>query len=266
MIKDFRLKNSPEKLPIFQFHSLQKFSDEVEHAVLSRLGGLSKKPFDSLNVSFTVDDNADDVLANRKIICAAFGLEEDKLLAANQVHGKEICAVDETFLEGHKAHRDVDDVDAFVTNVRGAALMMKVADCQALLMFDPAEKVIAAVHAGWRGLMKDISGATIALMKKKFNVKPEHLVVGIGPSLGPCCSFFSDPQQELSDDFEPYIAHNNTVDLWKFSTDQLVRHGIRPEHIEHARVCTMCGAGGKFYSFRRDRGITGRFGAMIFLK
>lgn len=234
--------------------------------MLSRFGGVSKKPFDSLNVSLTVDDSQDDVLDNRKIIGAAFGLEEGKLISANQVHGKDICVVDEPFFAGHKLHGDVDDVDAFVTNVREVALMMKVADCQAILMFDPVEKVVAAVHAGWRGLMKDISGATIALMKKKFNVKPEHLVVGIGPSLGPCCCFFSDPHQELSADFKPYIAHNNTVDLWKFSTEQLVKHGIRPEHIEHARVCTMCGAGGKFYSFRRDRGVTGRFGALIFLK
>jgi len=258
MIKEFR-----KNLPVFQFHSIQKYSDQVEHAVLSRLGGVSSGAFESLNVSLTVDDRAENVLKNREIICRAFGLEDDKLVSANQIHGKDICVVDEAFLATHKPNRDVDNIDAFVSNVPGVALMMKVADCQAIVMFDPVERVVAAVHAGWRGLMKDISGATIDLLKRKFNVKPEHLVVGIGPSLGPCCSFFSDPQRELSADFKPYIAHNNTVDLWEFSTDQLMRHGVRPEHVEHARVCTMCGGGGKFFSFRRDHGVTGRFGVII---
>jgi len=260
------IKNYRKDLPIFQFHSLQKFSDEVDHAVLSRLGGVSKKPFDSLNVSTTVDDSTEDALRNRSIICGSFGLAPERLIAANQIHSSNVRVVDDALLSSHEANRDIDDVDAFVTNVRGAALMMKVADCQAILMFDPYQKVIAAVHAGWRGLMKDISGEAIEVMKKQFGVKPEHLVVGIGPSLGPCCSFFSDPRKELSPDFEPYIKSDNTVDLWKFSTDQLIRHGVQADRIEHARVCSMCGAGEKFYSFRRDRGVTGRFGVLIVLK
>jgi hypothetical protein len=260
------LKNYRKDLPIFQFHSLQKFSDEVDHAVLSRQGGVSQKPFDSLNVSLTVDDSADDVLKNRSMICGAFDISEERLIAANQVHGKKVMVIDDAIARNHQSHRDVDDVDAFVTNIPGVALMMKVADCQALLMFDPAQKVVAAVHAGWRGLMQDISGETINVLKKDFGVKPENLIVGIGPSLGPCCSFFSDPRVELSGEFEPYIDGKNKVDLWKFSTDQLVKHGIKPDHIEHARVCSMCGAGDKFYSFRRDRGVTGRFGVLILLR
>lgn len=259
------IKNYRKDLPIFQFHSLQKFSDQVDHAVLSRLGGVSQKPFDSLNVSLTVDDRNEDVLDNRENICTSFGLDEERLISANQIHSRNVCVVDEKLLSGYEPHRDIEDVDALVTNLPGVGLMMKVADCQAILMFDPFQKVVAAVHAGWKGLMQDVSGATIAVMKKKFNVKPEHLVVGVSPSLGPCCCFFSDPHKELPKSFAPYISNKNTVDLWKYSTDQLVRHGIKPDHIEHARVCTMCGAGEKFYSFRRDRGVTGRFGALIYL-
>ncbi len=260
------IKNYRKDLPIFQFHSLQKFSDEVDHAVLSRLGGVSKKPFDSLNVSLTVDDSVEDVLRNRSIICDAFDLEENNLVTANQTHSKNVCIVDEDMLAKYQPRREVDDVDAFVTNVSGVALMTKVADCQGIVMFDPVQKVIAAVHAGWRGLMQDVGGAAIAVMKKKFKVKPEHLMIGISPSLGPCCSFFSDPKKELSPDFKPYINMNNTVDLWQFSLDQLLRHGVQSDHIELARVCSMCGGGEKFYSFRRDRGVTGRFGTMIVLR
>jgi hypothetical protein len=260
------IKNYRRELPIFQFHGLQKFSDQVEHGVLSRLGGVSNKPFDSLNISLTVDDSSDDVLINRKIVCDSFGLDEKNLISANQVHGKKVVVIDETAALNHETNRDIDNADGFITAVPGVALVMKIADCQAILMFDPVRKVAAAVHAGWRGLAKDISGEAIALMKKKFGVKPEHLVVGVSPSIGPCCCFFSDPRKELSRDFEPYINMNNTVDLWSFSTDQLKKHGVQSDHIEHARVCTMCGGGEKFYSFRRDRGVTGRFGTLIFLR
>jgi len=272
MLKNYRPQNFQKsahrdlKLPIFQFHSLQKFSDEVEHAVLSRLGGVSKKPFDSLNVSFNVNDNASDVQQNRQLVLKAFGLANKSLVSAIQTHSKNVCVVDKNFMENYEAGYEVNDVDAFITQEPGVALMVKVADCQAILMFDPVQKVIAALHAGWRGLMQDISGETIAVLQKNFGVKSENLIVGISPSLGPCCSFFSDPYQELSKDFKPYIKQNNTVDLWKFSTDQLVRYGVKADHIELARVCSMCGGGEKFYSFRRDRGVTGRFGVLIFLR
>ena len=260
------IKNFQKKLPIFQFHLLQKFSGDFEHAVLTRAGGASAGAFESLNVRFNVGDDAANVKRNRATICKALGVAEKWLVSADQTHSKNVCVVDEVMMEGRGAGEEIADVDAFVTNLRDVALMMQVADCQALLFFDPVKKVVAAVHAGWRGLMKDVSGATIAVMKKKFGVKPENLLVGIGPSLGPCCAFFSEPARELSADFKPYINFNNTVDLWSFSSAQLVKHGVRPEHIENARVCTMCDAGKKFFSFRRDHGVTGRNGALIFLR
>lgn len=135
------IKNYRKDLPIFQFHSLQKFSDQVDHAVLSRKGGVSKKPFDSLNVSLTVNDRAEDVLRNRKIIAKSFGIAEKRLISANQVHSKKVVVIDEDTAARHQANRDIDNVDAFVTNIPKVALMIKVADCQSLLMFDPVQKV-----------------------------------------------------------------------------------------------------------------------------
>ncbi len=133
------------------------------------------------------------------------------------------------------------------------------------MFFDPVKKVIAAVHAGWKGLVQDISGEAIQIMQKRFGVNPANLIVGISPSLGPCCSFFTDPEKELPPNFRPFIKYNKCVDLWSFSVRQLELHGILPQQIELARVCTFCGGGGRFFSFRRDRGVTGRFGALIYL-
>ena len=251
---------------MFQFHSLQKFSDEVAHAVLSRAGGFSKKPYDTLNVSFTVSDEAAAVRKNRKLVCRSFGIPEENLIAGHQIHSKYVVVINDKILGSHKAYEDIENVDAFVTDKPGVALMIKAADCQSILMFDPVQKVVAAAHAGWKGLAQDISGEALKVMKKHFKVKPENVMVAVSPSLGPCCAFFSNPEKELPPSFKPYIAYNKTVDLWQFSIDQLKKHGVQAKHIELARVCTMCGGGDKFYSFRRDRGMTGRFGTVIVLK
>jgi YfiH family protein len=213
-----------------------------------------------------VDDNKKTVARNRRFICKNFDLEPDHLISAHQTHSKNVMVFGEEAERYHTADKEYENIDALVTNMPGTALMVKVADCQAIVMFDPVQKVIAVVHAGWKGLAQDVSGAAIRLMKRQFKVKPENLFVGISPSLGPCCAFFTHPEKELPPEFSPYIHTNKTVDLWSFSTEQLKKHGIQPEHIELARVCTMCGAGGKFFSFRRDRGMTGRFGALLFLK
>ncbi len=255
-----------KNLPVFQFHLLQKFSDDVEHAITSKIGGASKGPFASLNLNFTVGDKAEDVVKNREILCTALGLEKQNVIGANQTHSKNILVVDEKFVQFQAQNEEVDNIDGFVTALKEIGLLIKVADCQAILIFDPVKKVIAAVHAGWKGQVQDISGEAIKIMVNDFGSRPENILVGISPSLGPCCAFFSDPAKELPPTFAPFILNEDRVDLWSYSLWQLEQHGILPENIELARVCSFCGGGEKFFSFRRDRGITGRFGALIFLK
>ncbi len=266
-------------LPAFQFHLLQKFSDRANHAVFSRHGGVSNKPYDSLNVRFGIGDRHENVIENRRRICGALGLECDRLVSANQTHSKNVAVVDEKVLEklrdGVRAGEhgfgllELDDKDALVTDLNGVGLMIQVADCQAILMFDPVKGVAAAVHAGWKGLAQDIGGATVAVMREKFGVDPANILVGVAPSLGPCCAFFSNPEKELPASFHKFIDARKRVDLWSFSIEQLQKHGVRQGNIEFARVCTQCGNGKdidgshKFFSFRGEQGITGRFGAVI---
>lgn len=269
-------------LPVFQFHLLQKFSDDLEHAVTCRIGGVSKAPYDGLNLSFSVGDDEKAVKKNRQILSEALGVKN--IVGANQTHSKNILVIDEEFARYCDLAPEPNNIDGFVTALSGIGLLLKVADCQAILMFDPVKKVIAAVHAGWKGQVQDISGQAIKIMRENFGVDPANILVGISPSLGPCCAFFSDPRSELPKSFEPFILDNNRVDLWGYSLWQLQQHGILPEHIELARVCSFCGghgedkaslqnlarsqnpAQGKFYSFRRDLGITGRFGGLIALR
>lgn len=260
-----------ESLPAYQFHTFQKFSDQLGHAVFSRDGGVSKKPYDSLNVRFGVGDNEKNVKKNREKICDSLGIEKNNLISANQTHSKNIKVVDELFLKNY-AGQEIDKIDGFVTALPDIALMIQVADCQAILFYDQTKKVVAAIHAGWRGLAMDISGAAIRMMRKEFGVDSANILVGIAPSLGPCCSFFSNPESELPCKFEKFIDKQKRVDLWSFSLAQLQNHGIPKRNIELARVCTQCGNGQKkdgsasFFSFRGNMGITGRFGVTICIK
>jgi len=261
-------KTTIKNLPVYQFHLLEKFSGTVGHAVLGREGGVSKKPFDSLNVRFGIGDKLLNVAKNRALICKALGIEAQNLISAEQTHSRNVQVIDEDFLRG-KPSGECYGVDAFVTTVPGVALMIQVADCQAMLMYDPSHQVVAAVHAGWKGLALDISGETIGVMKKKFGSDPSDILVGVAPSLGPCCAFFSEPKKELPEEFHKFIDSESRVDLWSFSLEQLLGHGIAREHIELARVCTQCNNGqdiearGRFFSFRGEKGITGRFGVLI---
>jgi YfiH family protein len=264
-------KTSANNLPLYKFHLLEKYDDRIGHAVLSREGGISKPPYDSLNVRFGIGDRQENVIKNRATICKALGIDQERLVSAEQTHSCNVRIVDELFLN-EKPPGEVYGVDAFITKIHGVALMMQVADCQAQLMYDPKQNVVAAVHAGWKGLAQDISGATIALMKEHFGCNPANILVGIAPSLGPCCAFFSNPEQELPKNFHRYIDEEKRVDLWSFALEQLAKHGIEAGHVELARICTQCNNGadkesrGRFYSFRGEKGITGRFGVLIWLK
>ncbi|MBU0668134.1 peptidoglycan editing factor PgeF [Patescibacteria group bacterium] len=250
-----------QNVQAYQFHLLQKFSDQVSHAVFSRNGGVSSPPYDSLNVRYGIGDSHSNVDENRKIILKVLGFK--RLVSANQTHGKNVLIVDDEFLNFQPAGVEPDDIDAFVTDARGVALMIQVADCQAILMYDPKKQVVAAVHAGWKGLAADISGETLTVMRMNFGCNPADLLVCISPSLGPESAFFSNPEEELPSSFAPFIDSQKRVDLWEFSTTQLQSHGVRKRNIELARICTQRDNGENFFSFRGEGGITGRFGVVI---
>jgi copper oxidase (laccase) domain-containing protein len=167
-------KTAVKNLPLYRFHLLEKFDDRVGHAVLSRDGGVSKPPYDSMNVRFGIGDRLEDVVKNRGIVCDALGLDIEKLVSAEQTHSKNVMVVEEPALaaqpadddagpdETEPAQREFYGVDAFVTGQSGRPLMIQVADCQAQLLYDPVRNVAAAVHAGWKGLAQDIAGETIS--------------------------------------------------------------------------------------------------------
>ena len=263
----------------FQFENLAQLP-QVRHAVFTRQNGRSQGPYRSLNVSYGVGDDRRDVLQNRRIVSNCLGAEE--VIFVDQVHGTRVAAYTDAggFATEEILPEDMDTevwigpqngvecdrgrqmtADALVTDAPNRFLGIQVADCQSILMVDPLRYVVANVHAGWRGTIKNVIGRTVQVMQQRFGVLPADIIAGIGPSLGPCCAEFVNYQQEIPEAFWGYKDDRQHFDLWSLSCDQLCDTGVLAGNIELSRLCTKCGTD-HFFSYRGE-GVTGRFAAVI---
>lgn len=145
--------------------------------------------------------------------------------------------------------------------------MVRFADCQGVLFFDPISRVVAAVHSGWRGNVQNIIGKAAKKMVEEFGCSAENILVGISQSLGPCHAEFGDPVRELPEWMQKYVGKNagvkeRHVDLWQCSFDQLTEEGVLPKNIEIMRRCTVC-ENDTFFSYRVEGEKCGRMGVVI---
>jgi copper oxidase (laccase) domain-containing protein len=124
--------------------------------------------------------------------------------------------------------------------------------------------VVAAIHSGWRGSVANIIGRTVAAMVETYGARPERMVAGIGPSLGPCCAEFIHYRQEMPEPLWRYKDDGCHFDFWRLSRDQLRAAGVADRRIETCGLCTRCRTD-LFYSYRGEK-TTGRFAAVIGLR
>jgi len=268
-----------------EFEKLAKLPG-IRHSVFTRNTGVSTGPFRSLNISFGVGDDDQNVRRNREIISKC--LNEEDLVFADQVHGSRVMVFSKddnnstTFdsdLCGEveppeilnkqigvsnpdSEHKHVGD--ALVTNIRKKNLAIQVADCQSVIMCDPVQQVVANVHSGWRGSINNIVGFTIKVMKKSFGCFAGDIVAGIGASLGPCCAEFVNYEKEIPKKYWKYKDDSDHFDFWSLSHDQLCQAGVLTDNVDLSRLCTKCDPD-RFFSFRGE-GTTGRFASIIGLK
>jgi len=263
---------SHKSINTFLFENLSH-QNEIMHFISTRDGGVSKPPFDTLNLSFNVSDDPKHVASNRKLLSSALGFKIESLTTAKQVHGNKVAVITKEMRgKGSNDYKSaLDGIDAMVTDVSGTLLMIQVADCVPLLLYDPKQKVIAAAHAGWRGTVLEIARHTVSSMVKRFKSDPAYIYVGIGPSIGPCCY---EVGQEIIQEASKRLKHHddliitrdgkNFFALWKANKSQLIEAGIPASNIEVSGICTHCESK-TFFSSRANNGITGRFGAGIML-
>ena len=179
----------------------------------------------------------------------------------NQAHGKDILVLRQ---DSPLSVKKTTSVDAMITHMPGLALMVKQADCQGIIVFDPIKNVISNVHCGWRGNTSDILGSVVRRMRSSFGSKESDLIAAIGPSLGPCCAEFIDYKQIFPEEFRRFMVRDNYFDLLQISRWHLIKAGLKEENIEVSSICTKCRTD-LFYSYRAE-GVTGRFTTVVMLK
>ncbi|MDY6955082.1 MAG: peptidoglycan editing factor PgeF, partial [Thermodesulfobacteriota bacterium] len=168
----------------------------------------------------------------------------------------------------------INATDAMVTGLPEICLMVFLADCVPLLIYDPTKRVVGVAHAGWKGTLQSIAEKTVHVFRRDFGSSPQDMVAAIGPSIGPCCYEVGQPVisqiEQLWKTKDGCVEKERSqskrhLDLWEANRRQLVGAGIPNRNIEIARICTNHHPD-LFFSYRHEKGKTGRFGAGIFLR
>jgi len=202
-------------------------------------------------------------------LAARFGIGETGISSVRQVHGDSIRVIGPPGEEfPPRAGADVPPRDpagdALITNRRGLAITVRTADCLPILIWDEDKKVVAAVHAGWRGSLMAIASKTVLTMRSSFGCRPADLRVGIGPAIGPCCYEVDgpvlDPLREEFGYWKEVVREKDggkgMLDLAGLNARQLIASGVRTDRIAVADLCTFCHTE-RFYSYRRDGNSSG---------
>ena len=171
---------------------------------------------------------------------------------AKQIHSATVLEVRAPGLAG--------EGDGLLTSASGVLLEIRTADCVPVLLVDPRTRLVAAVHAGWRGVVSEIIPAAVGRLREQGSV-PENLEAAIGPSIGECC-FEVGP--EVSAEFG--LSGRICVDLKRLIQKQLLGEGMAGEKIYQLACCTRCDPEARFHSFRRDRETAGRMASAIMLR
>ncbi len=242
------------------------------HGVSTRLGGESVEPFFSLNLGLHTGDDRGTVIRNRQRFAKAVGIEFSNVVTAQQVHGNGIAVIDQKQAgRGNVDYQDsISGVDSLITNCRGLPLMLFFADCVPVLIADPVRGVVGISHAGWKGTVFKIALQTVQKMSEYYHTSPSDCLAAIGPSIGPCC--YEVDQQVLVQfqanfsQWESFVTQqeNNrwNLNLWEANRYQLIEAGISPKKIYNSHVCTACNES-LFFSYRKEKGLTGRMGVVI---
>lgn len=248
----------------------------VSHAFSTRLGGVSKGDFATMNFSFTRGDDRDDVLENYRRMAAALGVDRERMVLTWQTHTTNVRRVtEEDEGKGIVRDRDYRDVDGLITDIPGITLVTFFADCVPLYFLDPVHKAIGLSHSGWRGTVKRMGQVTVDAMKEAFGTRPEDIIACIGPSIcGDCYEVGEEVADEFADAFhEKYHdvillkkqKGKYQLDLWKANEIVLKEAGIKGDNLAVTNICTYCNPQ-LLFSHRRTAERRGNLCAFLSLK
>lgn len=224
------------------------------HGMSTKFGAVNEPPFFN-NLSSRVGDKAENVTANKKEFYSSLGIEESLLAIPHQVHSDNIQIVDKP---GFYA-----DTDGLITSRKDLFLVISTADCVPVMIYDRRNSVIAAIHSGWRGTQKNITGKVIEMLIRNFKSEPEDLVIFIGPGIS---SEHFEVGKDVSEMFEQkYVIQRGEkyyVNILENILDQIKNFEVKQEQIEFSEKCTFAEKD-YLHSYRRDRDKSGRMFSVI---
>ena len=231
-------------------------SDDVIAFSTKRGGG--EGCYDAFNITHYCGDKEEHVAACREELCVELNIEDDNLILPRQTHETNIINIDKKFLSLSKTERDnqLYGIDAIITSLPSVCIGVSTADCVPILLYDTERKIVAAIHAGWRGTVQRIVEKTVAYMQDKFSTSPHAIMAVICPSIGMEAFEVGDEVYDafLDEGFDMIkIAKRYKkwhINLWEANRIQLLKYGVASENIQLASICTYTNHN-EFFSARR---------------
>jgi len=246
------------KSPLLAAHS------NLLHAFTTKEGGFSQAPFTGNNLAYHVKDKVYTVDKNHAQLAKYLNYSQNSLIRMNQVHGDSIVEITK-----ENKYLDIPSCDALITNLINIPLMVMVADCLPILLYDPIQRVIAVVHAGRAGVFNAIVPKTIALMQTSYLCNPVNIQVVLGPSIHKCCYEVGKEIKEEAYEKSYQYAITEEKNQYHLDLIAIVKHqlkisNIQKNNIEISELCTACNTD-LLYSYRAEKEC-GRFAGIIMLK
>ncbi len=244
------------ELEYIQFKVLNNYN--VKHCITLRYGGVSKNEKSSLNFRTRGTDSINNVLKNLDIIRKE--LDFNNVYKANQDHTDKVIVIDNNNKEMYRFENlNTQKVDGYIVKDKNIATLVTTADCNPIIIYDPVNKIVANVHAGWKGVINRIYINAIEKMKEEFGTKVEDIIVCIGPSIRKCC--FTSEEESFKEKFTSVFNYENEyltleknsnkfhIDLIKILNTELSKVGVDSKNIHVADICTRCNTE-DFFSYR----------------
>lgn len=238
---------------------LSHFINDILHFTSTRFGGVSSGSYESLNIGLFSGDKDEHIRENFSRLYQAVGIENKQLHIPYQTHAHKVVKIDQQFLNQNSTIRQelLHGVDALVTNLPNQCIGVSTADCVPILLFDPVQKAVGAVHAGWRGTCARIASHTVQSMQENYGTNPQDLIVAIGVSISPdvyevgdeLVGFFQKENFETNKIFFKK-GEKHHLDLWEANKMVLVEAGVKAENIEISGLCSFTEQD-RFFSARR---------------
>ena len=251
-----------------------RFGDKLIYSYSTRQGGVSGKPYDTLNLSFSMGDDPDKVRQNHAIWLGGLGVDPAQTVMLSQTHSNHVRVIDRSDCGSGLFRARIPDTDGMITNVPGVALVTGHADCVPVYLYDPVKNAIGMVHAGWRGTTAEIARVAVEALTAEYGTDPADLYAMIGPCISiryfECDRDVINAVEEMSCDLRYTYYYNEFTGKYHVSLAELNRSvlkaaGVPGDHIDMEDVCTFANPD-LYFSHRRDGLARGGQQALLMLR